>query len=45
MTTEYNLIPLGDHCAISEILRELELRRCRYQFDWIAKPGLDCLWN
>ena len=40
MTTEYNLIPLGDHCAISEILRELELRKCSYPFDWIAKPGL-----
>lgn len=38
--SEYNLIPLGDHCAISEILRDLELRKCSYPFDWIAKPGL-----
>jgi hypothetical protein len=38
--TDYNLIPLGDHCAISEILRELELRKCSYPFDWVAKPGL-----
>jgi len=38
--TDYNLIPLGDHCAISEILRELELRKCSYPFDWVAKPGI-----
>lgn len=37
---EYNLIPLGDHCAISEILRDLQIRKCSYPFDWIAKPGL-----
>ena len=40
MTSEYNLIPLGDHCAISEILRDLNLRKCSYPFDWVAKPGL-----
>jgi len=40
MSAEYNLIPLGDHCAISEILRDLELRKCSYPFDWVAKPGL-----
>ena len=38
--TDYNLIPLGDHCAVSEILRELELRKCSYPFDWVAKPGI-----
>lgn len=29
-----NLIPLGDHCAISIILTELKLRKCSYPFDW-----------
>ena len=33
---EYNLIPLGDHCAVSEILKELGLRKCSYPFDWIT---------
>ena len=41
--TDYNLIPLGDHCAISEILRELELRKCSYPFDWVS--NLDQLYN
>ena len=37
---KYNLISIGDHCAVPEILRELKLRTCSYPFDWIAKPGL-----
>ncbi len=36
----YNIIPLGDHCAISEILRDLNLRKCSYPFDWIVMRGL-----
>jgi hypothetical protein len=31
----YNIIPIGDHCAISMILKELGLRRKSYPFDWI----------
>lgn len=31
-----NIIPLGDHCAISLILRELELRVQSYPFDWVT---------
>lgn len=37
---KYNLISIGDHCAVPEILRKLELRTCSYPFDWIAKSGL-----
>jgi len=37
---KYNLISIGDHCTVPEILRKLELRTCSYPFDWIAKPGL-----
>lgn len=32
----YNLIPIGDHCAISIILRKLQLRKQSYPFDWIT---------
>ena len=31
----YNIIPIGDHCAISMILKELGLRKKSYPFDWI----------
>jgi hypothetical protein len=30
----YNIIPIGDHCAISIILKELDLRKTSYPFDW-----------
>ena len=30
------IIPLGDHCAISIILKELNLREKSYPFDWDA---------
>lgn len=32
----YNLIPLGDHCAIPMILKDLNLRKSAYPFDWIV---------
>ena len=32
----YNIIHIGDHCAISEILQELQLRKKSYPFDWIT---------
>jgi hypothetical protein len=31
-----NIIPLGDHCAISMILKEFNLRKKSYPFDWCA---------
>lgn len=31
-----NIIPLGDHCAASLILKELGLRKKSYPFDWIS---------
>lgn len=34
--SEYNIIPIGDHCAISMILRELNLRDKSYPFDWVS---------
>ena len=34
---DYNIIPIGDHCAISIILKDLNLRKCSYPFDWITK--------
>jgi hypothetical protein len=34
--SDYNVIPLGDHCAISIILKELNLRKHSYPFDWVA---------
>jgi hypothetical protein len=34
---EYNIIPIGDHCAISVTLNDLGKRQCSYPFDWITK--------
>lgn len=34
-----NIIPLGDNCGISIILKELELRKKSYPFDWISDVG------
>ncbi len=31
-----NIIPIGDHCAISMILKDLNLREKSYPFDWIS---------
>jgi len=32
------LISLGDHCAIPEILKQLNIRNCSFPFDWNAAP-------
>jgi len=34
--SDYNIISIGDHCAISMILKELKLRKISYPFDWIS---------
>jgi hypothetical protein len=34
-----NIIPLGDNCAISIILKELNLRSKSYPFDWCSHVG------
>ena len=36
MNATYNIISLGDHCAIPIILNDLGLRTKSYPFDWIA---------
>lgn len=35
--SDYNIIPLGDHCATSILLKELNLRCKSYPFDWVTK--------
>lgn len=35
--SDYNIIPIGDHCAISIILNKLNLRIHSYPFDWVTK--------
>jgi hypothetical protein len=32
----FNIIPLGDHCAIGSILQELKMRDKSFPFDWTA---------
>jgi hypothetical protein len=34
--SEYNIIPIGDHCAIPMILKDLSLRQKSYPFDWVT---------
>lgn len=34
--SDYNIIPIGDHCSISMILKELNLRKISYPFDWVS---------
>ena len=34
--SDYNIIPIGDHWAISIILKELNLRKQSYPFDWVS---------
>lgn len=34
--SDYNIIPIGDHCVIAIILKELGLRKQSYPFDWIT---------
>jgi hypothetical protein len=36
LLSEYNIIPIGDHCAISLILNELLVRKKSYPFDWVV---------
>ncbi len=31
-----NIIPIGDHCVVSILLKELGLRLCSYPFDWVT---------
>jgi hypothetical protein len=35
--SSYDIIPIGDHCAISNILNEINLRKISYPFDWVTK--------
>ena len=32
-----NIIPLGDHCILSMVLKEINFRKFAYPFDWITK--------
>jgi hypothetical protein len=34
--SDYNIIPIGDHCVISILLSELNLRKQSYPFDWVT---------
>jgi hypothetical protein len=34
--SDYDIIPIGDHCAISMILKELNIRQRSYPFDWVT---------
>jgi hypothetical protein len=40
-----NIIPLGDNCAISTILRDLNKRNKAYPFDWISSTGPDATFS
>jgi hypothetical protein len=33
---DYNIIPIGDHCAISMVLTDLKIRGRSYPFDWLV---------
>jgi hypothetical protein len=33
---QYNIIPLGDNCIIAESLKQLNIRKNSYPFDWIT---------
>ena len=35
--SDYNIIPIGDHCVTSMILTELNIRKQSYPFDWVTK--------
>ena len=41
--SSFNIIPIGDHCAIPIILKELNLRQNSYPFDWVTHT--DQLYN
>ena len=34
--SDYNIIPLGDHCGIPIILNQLKIRHSSYPFDWVT---------
>jgi len=34
-----NIIPLGDHCIGAIILKELNLRKCAYPYDWFSSSS------
>ena len=36
LSQDYNIIPIGDHCAGATILKEMGIRKCSYPFDWVA---------
>ena len=36
MYSDYNFIPIGDHCIVSSMLSELKLRKQSYPFDWVT---------
>jgi len=42
---KYNIIPIGDHCIISMLLKDLKLRNQSYPFDWITdyRKDYSCL--
>lgn len=37
--SDYNIISLGDHCAIPMILKQLNLRKNSYPFDWVTNKN------
>jgi hypothetical protein len=45
----YNIIPIGDHCAIAMILQQLKLRHTSYPFDWVTNGdqlyGTNIIYN
>jgi hypothetical protein len=36
MYSDYNIIPIGDHCVTALILKEIEVRKKSYPFDWVT---------
>lgn len=38
---ETSLIPIGDHCATSLLLRKMGLRKKAYPFDWVMSSDVD----
>jgi len=38
--SEYNIISIGDHCAVPMILKELNIRKKSYPFDWNSTEDL-----
>jgi hypothetical protein len=32
----YNIIPMGDNCMVAQILKDLNLRKNSYPFDWVS---------